>query len=77
LHAAEEILADSGAAIRHLRCDWLSENFSVPVIGLPAVTHIADVALRLLVRTDWNGVEALSIPAPEDLYFAFAAIALK
>jgi hypothetical protein len=31
------------------------------------VTHIADLALRFLVRTDWSGVEALSIPGPEDL----------
>jgi uncharacterized protein YbjT (DUF2867 family) len=72
LHAAEEILNDSGAAIRHLRCDWFSVNFSVPVTAdIPgrntAVTHIADLALRLLVRTDWSGVEALSIPGPHDL----------
>jgi uncharacterized protein YbjT (DUF2867 family) len=85
LHATEEILNDSGAAIRHLRCDWFTGNFSTPATALPAdipvtttvVTHIADLALRLLVRTDWSGVEALSIPGPDDLYFAFAAIALK
>jgi uncharacterized protein YbjT (DUF2867 family) len=85
LHAAEEILNDSGAAVRHLRCAWFTEGFSVPVAAHPAdvsgpmtvVNDIADHALRLLVRTDWHGVEAISIPGPNDLYFAFAAIALK
>jgi uncharacterized protein YbjT (DUF2867 family) len=69
LHAAEEILNESGAAIRHLRCAWFTSNISVPVTGLPAMTHIADLALRLLVRTDWSGIEALSIPGPDDLSF--------
>jgi uncharacterized protein YbjT (DUF2867 family) len=78
LHATEQILNDSGAAIRHLRCDWFSEKFSLPVTAdtsgrLTVVTHIADLALRLLVRIDWNGVEALSIPGPEDLFCDQAA----
>ena len=76
LHAAEEILNDSGAAIRHLRCAWFTQNFSVSVRALPAVTHIADLALRFLVRTDWSGIEALSIPGPEDLSFIHSAAAV-
>jgi uncharacterized protein YbjT (DUF2867 family) len=70
LHSTEEILNDSGVAIRHLRCDWFTENFYAPADTsgrIAIVTHVADLALRLLVRTDWNGVEALSIPGPEDL----------
>ena len=73
-YGTEETLNESGASLRHLRCDWFTENFSVPVtrrqkdVGTTAiVTHIADLALRFLVRTDWSGVEALSIPGPEDL----------
>jgi uncharacterized protein YbjT (DUF2867 family) len=76
LHSSEEILNDSGAAIRHLRCAWFTSNVSVPVTGLPAMTHIADLALRLLVRTDWRGIEALSIPGPEDLSFVHSAAAV-
>jgi len=74
LHAAEEFLNDSGAAVRHLRCASLADNTPLPT---SIVTHITDLALRLLVRTDWNGVDALSISGPSDSYFAFAAIALK
>jgi len=70
LYAAEEILNDSGAAIRHLQCAWFTEKFSLPVTGLLSLTHVADLALRLLVRTDWSGVEALSVPGPEDLSFS-------
>jgi uncharacterized protein YbjT (DUF2867 family) len=74
-YGTEEMLNESGASFRHLRCDWFTENFSVPVTRLQkdfpgttrVVTHIADLALRFLVRTDWSGVEALSIPGPEDL----------
>jgi uncharacterized protein YbjT (DUF2867 family) len=74
-YGTEEILNESGASLRHLRCDWFTENFSVPVTrrlqAVPGTTtvvsHVADLALRFLVRTDWNGVEALSIPGPEDL----------
>lgn len=69
-YETEDILNESGASLRHLRCDWFSENFSVPVTrrhkDFPGttmvVTHVADLALRFLVRTDWSGVEALSIP---------------
>ncbi len=46
--AAEPLLNESGAAIRHLRC------------GLPSA-EVADLALRLLVRSDWDGVEAVTV----------------
>jgi uncharacterized protein YbjT (DUF2867 family) len=59
-YGTEEMLNESGASLRHLRCDWFTENFSVPVtlrrkdvLGTAAVvTHLADLALRFLVRTD-------------------------
>src|SRR6267378_7463979 len=68
LHAMEEILNESGAAIRHLRCSLFMENLlsqvqcireqgfvSYPMPGhipipMTAVTDVADVALRWLVR---------------------------
>jgi len=65
--AVEDILNSSGAAIRHLRCGRFTENPYIP-ISTAAATDIADVALRLLVRTDWKGVESLSLrglAAPE------------
>ena len=40
LYAAEEILNDSGAAIRHLQCAWFTEKFSLPVTGLLSLTHV-------------------------------------
>jgi hypothetical protein len=46
------------------------------VTKLPGVTHIADLALKLLVRTDWRGIEALSIPGPDDLSFVHSAAAV-
>jgi uncharacterized protein YbjT (DUF2867 family) len=58
--AVEDILNESGAAIRHLRCDRFTENPYIP-ISPTAAADIADVALRLLVRTDWKGVESLSL----------------
>ncbi len=48
------------AAIRHLRCGRFTENPYIP-ISTTAAADIADVALRLLVRTDWNGIESLSL----------------
>jgi len=56
----EDILNESGAAIRHLRCGRFTENPYIP-ISTAAAADIADVALRLLVRTDWKGVESLSL----------------
>jgi hypothetical protein len=68
LHAAEEILNDSRAAIRHIRCDWFTIVSDTPD-HTSLVPHIADIALRLLVRTDWRGIEAITIPALEELAF--------
>jgi uncharacterized protein YbjT (DUF2867 family) len=82
--ATEDILNESGAAIRHLRCRWPGENLieqessicecrtishsiladaPIPIV---AVAEIADIALKLLVRTDWSGVEALTVGASEE-----------
>jgi uncharacterized protein YbjT (DUF2867 family) len=58
--AVEDILNESGAAIRHLRCGRFTENPYIP-ISTTAAADIADVALRLLVRTDWNGIDSLSL----------------
>ena len=87
LHAMEDILNESGAAIRHLRCGWVMENFlcqaraiyengifSYPMHGqipIPMVTasDIADIALKSLVRRDWNGVEGVAVHGPEDLSY--------
>jgi uncharacterized protein YbjT (DUF2867 family) len=71
LHAAEEILNESGAAIRHLRCARFTMiPFPTDTAGQSTlVAHIADLALRLLVRTDWCGIEAITLPGPEDLSF--------
>jgi uncharacterized protein YbjT (DUF2867 family) len=95
LHAMEEILNDSGAAIRHLRCCLFMENFfsqarcireqgffSYPMPGhvpvpMAAVTDIADVALRWLVRQDWEGIKGVPIHGPEDLSFNQAAAILE
>jgi uncharacterized protein YbjT (DUF2867 family) len=93
LHTMEEILDQSGASIRHLRCGWLMENFlrqvrtiagtfSYPMPGhiaipMVAATDIADVALRWLVRRDWNGIEGVAVHGPEDLSFNQAAAAFE
>jgi uncharacterized protein YbjT (DUF2867 family) len=84
MRATEDILNESGAAIRHLRCGWLRENLfqrgnpisgpgliSYPMaadaaIPMGAVTGIADIALKLLVRTDWSGVASLDVGRPEE-----------
>jgi uncharacterized protein YbjT (DUF2867 family) len=60
LRATEEILNESGAAIRHLRVP------AQPAMPTMAVAEIADIALKLLVRTDWSGVEALTVRGPEE-----------
>lgn len=83
LHGMEEILNQSGAAIRHLRCGLFMESllpqaplilergvFCFPIPGdvpLPMVAahDVADVALRWLVRQDWNGIENPMVPGPE------------
>jgi len=85
LHAMEDILNESGAAIRHLRCGFFMENFlsqvqsmcergivSYPMpshipIPMTAVTDVADVALRWLVRRDWTGIKGIAVHGPEDL----------
>jgi uncharacterized protein YbjT (DUF2867 family) len=91
LHGMEEILNESGAAMRHLRCGLFMENFhweakeliqrgvlSYPMPGhLPipmvAVTDIADIALRFLVRGGWSGIAGVAIHGPEDLSYGEAA----
>jgi uncharacterized protein YbjT (DUF2867 family) len=83
----EEILNESGAAIRHLRCGFFMENFlsqawsirdlgliSYPMPGnvalpLVAVTDVADLALRWLVRRDWEGIQSVGVDGPEYLSF--------
>lgn len=70
--ATEEILNKSGAAIRHLRCSWpeqlsqlSSTHNQVPIAADARISrlaaNIADIALRLLVRRDWSGIQALSV----------------
>lgn len=63
--AAEQILNRSAAAIRHLRCAPHALNPRIP-IPASAAQDIADVALRLLVRTDWSGIESVSLCGLED-----------
>jgi uncharacterized protein YbjT (DUF2867 family) len=95
LHAMEEILNESGAAIRHLRCGLFMENFlslvrsilgqgliSYPMPGhvpipMMAVTDVADVALRWLVRRDWKGIEGIAVHGPEDLSCNQAAAVIE
>jgi uncharacterized protein YbjT (DUF2867 family) len=95
LHAMEEILNKSGAAIRHLRCGFFMENFlsqarsisergsicyPMPVavaIPMAAVTDIADVALRWLVRRDWQGIEGVAVHGAESLSFVQAAAVME
>ena len=91
LHAMEEILNESGAAIRHLRCGVFMENFlsqswsihrrglvSYPMprhipVPMTATVDIADVALRRLVRRDWEGIDWIAVHGPEDLTYSQAA----
>jgi uncharacterized protein YbjT (DUF2867 family) len=95
LHAMEEILNESGAAIRHLRCGLFMESllpqarsilnegaFSFPMEGhvpipMVAAHDAADVALRWLVREDWNGIESVVVPGPERLSFYQVAVVLQ
>lgn len=95
LHAMEEILNESGAAIRHVRCGLFMESllpqaraifgegvFSFPMPGhipipLVAAHDVADVALRWLVRQDWNGVESIAELGPERLSFDQVATVLQ
>jgi len=95
LHGMEDILNESGAAIRHVRCAWFMENFlqralsiyrhgliyypmpgHIP-ISMAAATDIADVALKWLVRQDWNGIQGAAVHGPEDLSFGQAAAILE
>jgi uncharacterized protein YbjT (DUF2867 family) len=82
LHAMEEILNESGAAIRHLRCGLFMENlfsqvrqirqemlitYPIPShipVPMVAATDIADIALRWLVRRDWDGIEGFAVQGP-------------
>src|SRR5262245_3791870 len=91
LHGMEEILNESGASIRHLRCGLFMENFfsqlrsiqrrgliSYPIPGhipmpMAAARDIADVALRWLVRRDWDGIKGVAVHGPADLSYAEAA----
>jgi uncharacterized protein YbjT (DUF2867 family) len=95
LHAMEDILNETGAAIRHLRCGAFMENFlwqtaaiiergvlSYPLPGhiaipLVAATDVADVALRWLVRRDWNGIAGVAVHGPEDLSYSQAAAIIE
>ena len=95
LHVMEDILNESGAAIRHLRCGAFMENFlpqaqaiaergalSLPMPGhvaipLVAVTDVADVALRWLVRRDWDGVADAAVHGPEDVSYNQAAAIIE
>lgn len=95
LHAMEEILNESGAAIRHLRCGLFMESllpqarsilsegvFSFPMPGnvpipMVAAHDVADVALRWLVRQDWDGIESVAVPGPEPLSFNQVAAVLE
>jgi len=91
----EDILNESGAAIRHLRCGFFMENFLLQVqsickhgtfcypmpghIPLPmvAVTDIADVALRWLVRRNWKSIEGVAVHGPGDLSYGQAAAVME
>jgi uncharacterized protein YbjT (DUF2867 family) len=95
LHAMEDILNESGAAIRHLRCGLFMENFlrqlqpirrhglfSHPLPGqvripMVAASDIADVALRLLARRNWKGIEAVPVHGPADISYEQAAGVLE
>jgi uncharacterized protein YbjT (DUF2867 family) len=95
LRSMENILNQSGAAIRHLRCGWFMENFlrqkhriwgsgvlSYPLAGhiavpIIAAKDVADIALRWLVRRDWNGARHVPVYGPEDLSFNKAASILQ
>jgi uncharacterized protein YbjT (DUF2867 family) len=57
LHAMEEILNESGAAIRHLRCGWFMENFlsqarSIREQGLVTYPMAGHVAIPMTAVTD-------------------------
>jgi uncharacterized protein YbjT (DUF2867 family) len=91
----EDILNESGAAIRHLRCCPFMENifrqlrpivergiFSYPMPGhipipMVAASDIADVALRWLVRGDWQGISGVAIHGPEDLSYGQVAAVIE
>jgi uncharacterized protein YbjT (DUF2867 family) len=95
LRAMENILDQSGAAIRHLRCGMLMENLlaqaesiaehgviSYPMPGhipipMVAATDVADMALRWLVRCDWNGIESATVHGPEDISFGQVAAVIE
>jgi len=95
LHAMEDILNESGAAIRHLRCGSFMENFlcqarpigergvlSYPMpghipIAMVAVSDIADIALRWLVRRDWTGIAGVAGLGPQDLSFSQATAVME
>jgi uncharacterized protein YbjT (DUF2867 family) len=57
LQATEDILNQSGASIRHLRCASLAHH-----------DVVADAALRWLVRRDWNGIESVTLDSAGELF---------
>jgi uncharacterized protein YbjT (DUF2867 family) len=83
LHVMEDILGNSGAAIRHLRCGPFMENLlqqvqsimedgilTYPMSGdvpvpMVAISDVADVALKHVVRADWMGIEGVGVAGPE------------
>jgi uncharacterized protein YbjT (DUF2867 family) len=91
LHVMEDILGESGAALRHLRCGPLMENLlwqvpsiiedgilTYPMSGnvpvpMVALSDVADVALKYIVRADWKGVEAMGVVGPEPVSLEQAA----
>jgi uncharacterized protein YbjT (DUF2867 family) len=57
LHAMEEILNESGAAVRHLRCAWFMENFlrqarSIARRGVISYPMPADVSIPMVAVSD-------------------------
>src|SRR5215472_11701617 len=80
--AIEDILNQSGAAIRHLRCSASAEELLSTAhansehglrsysglrngqIPRPTVREVADVALRWLVRREWEGIATVPVRRP-------------
>ena len=95
LHAMEEALNQTGAAIRHLRCGAFMDDLLLQARGISergvisspmpghvavpmvATTDIADMALRWLVRRDWNGVAGVAVHGPEDLSYNQVAAGIE
>jgi uncharacterized protein YbjT (DUF2867 family) len=69
--AMENILNQSGAAIRHLRHGFFDKNLAgysaLKQPTLPTATAVADVALRWLVRRDWSEIACVGVQATEEV----------